>query len=102
MIHHPPFNRLTPKEAELLACLAEECAEVVQAVEKIKRHGMRSTHPETGVFNDSHLHKELGDVCGIMSLMVQIGMLTRAKIEQATDAKMVNVLPYLHHWSNAK
>ncbi len=40
------FNRLTPAEAERLAMLAEEAAEVIQIVGKILRHGYASYHPD--------------------------------------------------------
>ena len=40
------FNKLTPAEDERLAMLAEECAEVIQIVSKIQRHGYDSWHPD--------------------------------------------------------
>ena len=36
------FNKLTEAEQERLVILAEECAEVIQVVAKIQRHGFNS------------------------------------------------------------
>lgn len=102
MTTRPPFNRVTPKEAELLACLAEECGEVIQAVTKILRHGRNSVHPVSEINNTDHLQTEIGDLCGILSLMVEVHLLQRIPIERAAEAKMLNVMYYLHHWSDAK
>ena len=57
------FNGLTPAETERLAMLAEECAEVIQIVGKILRHGYESHHPDTpDVSNRFLLRRELLDV----------------------------------------
>ncbi|MCU1313399.1 MAG: hypothetical protein JWM54_1156 [Acidobacteriaceae bacterium] len=56
------FNRLPPAQAESLALLAEECAEVIQAIGKIQRHGLWSEHPESGIPNYNTLQREIGDV----------------------------------------
>lgn len=41
------FNQLKPSEAERLACLIEECGEVIQAAGKILRHGYKSEGYDT-------------------------------------------------------
>jgi hypothetical protein len=57
------FNNLTPAEAERLAMLAEECAEVIQIVGKILRHGYDSYHPkDPSMDNRDLLAKELADL----------------------------------------
>ena len=54
---------LTPAEAERLAMLAEECAEVIQIVGKILRHGYDSYHPaDPETTNRDLLAKELTDI----------------------------------------
>lgn len=65
------FNRLSPAEAERLAMLAEECAEVVQVVGKILRHGYESYHPNEpdGQTNRSLLSSELIDLLAVVDLM---------------------------------
>lgn len=42
-----PFNELNPAQVELLALLAEEMGEAIQAIGKVLRHGYESYHPVT-------------------------------------------------------
>ena len=64
------FNNLTPAEAERLAMLAEECAEVIAIVGKILRHGFDSYHPDQpAVTNRDLLASELADVDGVVRAM---------------------------------
>lgn len=63
--HH--FNGLTPAEAERLAMLTEECAEVIQIIGKILRHGYESYHPEDPqTTNRMRLMDELNDINGVL------------------------------------
>jgi NTP pyrophosphatase (non-canonical NTP hydrolase) len=98
----PSFNRLTPKEAELLALLAEECGKVVQAVTKILRHGPNSTHPASDIKNVANLERELGDVCAAMTMMADSFLVQRRSIEVHADEKLKRVQQYLHHWNDPK
>ena len=64
------FNRLTPAEAERLAMLAEECADAIQVIGKILRHGYDSHHPnEPNVTNRQLLVAELRDVNAVLGAM---------------------------------
>lgn len=66
------FHGLTPAELERLAILAEECAEVIQLVGKIIRHGYESCNPlntDLRTNRDMLLH-ELTDV---QAAMIMIG-----------------------------
>lgn len=66
------FNGLTPGEAERLAMLAEECAEVIQVIGKILRHGYESYHPDEPSITNRHLlEKEITDFRSVMFLMLQ-------------------------------
>lgn len=91
------FNRLTPKETEALALLAEECAEVVQIVGKILRHGLDSWHPDTGQGNRALLAKEIGDVRAAMIIAFDEGVADRVLANDAMVNKLKRVGMYLHH-----
>ncbi|MEI9428707.1 hypothetical protein [Mesorhizobium sp. Cs1299R1N3] len=98
-----PFNGLTPAEAERLDMLAEEAAEVILAVSKIKRHGYNSTHPNNANrhrHNRTDLEKEIGDFIGIMRTMFQRGDVDFSNIDRAASVKWRNALPYTHHQGN--
>lgn len=91
------FNQLNPAEAERLALLLEECAEVVQVVGKILRHGYESRHPNGGPTNRQLLCGEIGDVMAAKELMQDAGDVTTMEIVGAKVAKLEKVGRYLHH-----
>lgn len=92
------FNELTPEQAELLTLLAEECAEVVQSVTKILRHGMYSHHPaDPSRTNQTLLNREVGQVLAAIAMLKSIGVLETAALEQAHASKLATVQQYLHH-----
>ena len=65
------MNGMSPIERELLTMLAEEAAEVVQAVTKILRHGPDNYNPdaEVRVLNTSALRKEIIDLVAVVQIM---------------------------------
>lgn len=79
------FNDLTNAETERLDMLAEECAEVIQAISKIKRHGWNSRHPDGGPTNREQLFRELRDVAAVRWGMVINGDLSDLCSEDETD-----------------
>lgn len=93
------FNKLSPQEAELLALLAEECGEVVQAVGKILRHGYNSCHPEhlDGPDNRDNLNRELGHVQAAIRLLWQNDDIFMPDIENSMDEKLIAVRKWMHH-----
>lgn len=91
------FNALSPAEAERLALLAEECAEVIQVVGKILRHGYESRHPMGGATNRSLLQKELGDVLGAINILEDSHDIDGDAVQQATTDKLRNVVQWMHH-----
>ncbi len=54
---------LYEKIGDPLTCLAEECAEVIQAVMKIQRFGIDSVNPKTGIAAKTSLGNEISDLC---------------------------------------
>jgi len=71
------FNGLSDKVAELFDMLCEECAEVVMIVSKIKRHGLRSYHPndKDRIPNSTHTVRELKDVMSVAAKLHAEGQL---------------------------
>jgi NTP pyrophosphatase (non-canonical NTP hydrolase) len=93
------FNELTPAQAELLALLAEECGECIQAIGKILRHGYASANPlRPGSMNNADvLAKEMGDVRAAMIMLCNAGPVSKEQVHSNADTKLANVGRWLHH-----
>ena len=90
------FNGLTPAEAERLAMLAEEAAEVIQAVGKVLRHGYYGYHPdEPSLDNRTLLMNELADFNSVQLLMEGSGDVFRTGTE--IERVLARKLTYTHH-----
>ena len=91
------FNRLTHAEAERLAMLAEEAAEVIQVVGKILRHGYESFHPDSpnGPTNRQMLENEIADFYAVAGVMEDVKDVTveGEAVRQAIKKKR----HYTHH-----
>jgi NTP pyrophosphatase (non-canonical NTP hydrolase) len=95
------FNGLTPAEHERLTMLAEECAEVIQAVTKIQRHGYESCNPfGPGVeTNRERLLRELFDVAAVTG-MISLDLpelQDSALVDQQVDKSLRRKLQFAHH-----
>lgn len=108
MKEHPTsekhFNGLTPKEAELLAVLSEECGELIQAIGKILRHGFESVHPEgrdQGRTNRENLVREMGDVGAASELLIGQDIVNGGAVHRAMVSKLDRVGKWLHHVGEA-
>ena len=96
----PGFDtELFPPELERLAFLAEECAEAIQAVGKIVRHGYESYDPTKGrtPTNRRMLESELADIRFAISLLEQARDVSARNIEAAISARIANPGRYMHH-----
>jgi NTP pyrophosphatase (non-canonical NTP hydrolase) len=94
------FNELTPAEAERLACLLEECAEVQQIVGKILRHGYESYNPNDAkkLTNRWLLEMELGDLLAVVSMMsLDNEDISETELEHHKQDKLKRIQKYLHH-----
>ncbi len=71
-MNKPHFNKLSNAELERLACLAEECGEVIQIVNKTIRHGYENSHEK---YNNktprAMLEQEIADLFVIVELMIR-------------------------------
>lgn len=93
------FNMLTPAEAERLACLAEECGEIIQVIGKILRHGFDDWSPfdETKTTNRANLERELGDLSAVRKRMEHEGDIDQTCITIAHRAKLRKLPKWTHH-----
>lgn len=64
-----PFLIMGPKVQEALYILAEECAEVIQAISKINRFGCDNVNPSTNKTNLKHLENEIGDLMAMIEIL---------------------------------
>lgn len=78
---------------ELVVILAEECAEVTQAITKLLRHGGDCYNPKDPKRerNIEALHREVGDFLVTLDLLYQNGLLDEQVIRAYHDAKMARV-----------
>lgn len=98
-MNNEPFHELTPAEQERLACLSEECAEVIQIINKIWRHGYQSTHPDKpeGDNNRDMLTRELGHVHFWIDQLLRAGDIDGPPLLQSAKDKKASSKVYLHH-----
>ena len=104
-------TQIEPRTIEYLEILQEECAEVIQAISKIKRFGLASYNPTdpNKVSNYHHLITELGDVQGMIKLLSQTDLafnwiegsddptFLMEEIRKAASKKMLKVVKYLQN-----
>ena len=92
------FNQLTPKENEALALLMEECAEVIQIIGKIQRHGLESCHPENlSITNRDLLEREIGHVLCAEEILRKCDVTRERDVQDSYVRKCESVGKYLHH-----
>jgi hypothetical protein len=92
-------NGLTAAEAERLDLLAEECAEVIHAICKIKRHGYRSRNPllPSSPTNRESLEIELGHLLFAQCLSIDCGDIDESVIKANAILKGNSIGRWLHH-----
>lgn len=95
-------NGLTAEEIERLALLSEECAEVIQVIGKIQRHGFESVNPRGDPFltNRNLLENELGDVDAAISLLHNRSDIRASKMMAASRRKLAKLPEWLHMKAN--
>ena len=101
------FNGLSEEQEEILTIMMEECAEIIQEICKIKRHGYESHHPELLETNHEALIRELGDLLCIKAIWAKSQSNTNmiaAKLERYGLEKLSKLPRYTHHidWSKYK
>ena len=92
-------NGLDAAQAERLACLIEEAAEVQQIACKILRHGYESVGPDPGYGSSNRilLESEIADFEYARSLMVSSRDISPARIARRYIEAGCRRPRYLHH-----
>ena len=85
----------SPAEQERLQILAEECAEVIQVIQKIQRFGFDDTKPGQKLTNRERLEEELGHVMNMKSFMIQHRDIDPEAIENSEHTKGANIYRWL-------
>jgi NTP pyrophosphatase (non-canonical NTP hydrolase) len=81
---------------EVMDILQEECAEVIQAVSKIRRFGMDNHKPGKPKTNRDHLAEELGDMLAMIDILIEKDIVSESQLRSAKAAKIEK----LKTWSN--
>ena len=82
------------KREHLLTCLAEECAEVQQAISKALRFGLGDGYPGTDRTNEGDLLNELNDLFAVVEMLHDVGIWWRIDSE-AVAAKKARVEKFM-------
>ncbi len=92
-------NGLSHAEAERLALLAEESAEVIQVVGKILRHGYESVNPtiKHSLSNRYLLEKEIGHLYNVVDMMLSCNDVNVRRISTHKKDKALSISQWLHN-----
>lgn len=95
----PRSNGLDDAENERLALLSEECAEVIQIIGKIQRHGFDSKDPTNPQCpgNRALLEKKIAQVVQAVDLMAGAEDINQSRVGAHLRARWISVQKYLHH-----
>lgn len=85
--------KLTQQQTDIMDISQEECAEVIQAISKIRRFGLNSEH--NGVTNKEHLEEEVGDLMCMFNLLDEFDLVDWTKVSMHAQ----NKLKKLKTWS---
>ncbi|HWR06153.1 hypothetical protein [Sporomusa sp.] len=79
----------------LLVCLAEECAEIQQAVTKALRFGLQDGYKETTPAQD--IARECCDLIAVIELLEEVGIIEKTGTIQAIEQKKARVRHYMEY-----
>lgn len=83
-----------------LDMLAEECAEVIQAIMKARRFSLDGAPSYTGIRPREEIVKEIGDVLACIELLMAgygTVLLNGAELDAAKNAKLAKISEYFRH-----
>jgi hypothetical protein len=81
----------------LLICLAEECAEVQQAVSKALRFGLDDGYPDSGATNAQDITRELTDLMAVVELLEEEGVLEWPHSPEARETKKAKIRKFMEY-----
>ena len=81
-------------DTEIMDIAQEECAEVIQAISKVRRFGFDTMH--NGKDNRGHLEEEIGDLVCMFQLMEEKGLIDWTHVSLYSQKKREK----LKTWSN--
>ena len=83
-------------EEHLLACLSEECAEVIKNVNKALRFGLGDKHPGKAENNRELIEHELNDLYGVVELLGEY-LVYFSRDDRQIQAKKEKVRHYMKY-----
>lgn len=85
------------RKQELLLVMMEECAEVIQAVSKVRRFGETAYNPldKKKIPNMTCLETEIGDILGVLKLLIDEGHVDGDNIQKAAEKKVKKLDKYM-------
>jgi hypothetical protein len=82
----------------LLTCLAEECAELQQAISKALRFGLQDRYPGSNTTNEQDIAKESIEVLAVIGLLQEQGIIAKPRGTKAmVNAKRNRVNKYMKY-----
>lgn len=85
----------TPYQREIAECLAEECAEVIQRVMKVKRFGIADVQSGHELSNIQRLSDEVGDLLEVLDWAEHAGIVDLHRAELQKPLKRAKLQQYL-------
>lgn len=89
---------ITPKEAETLLIMQEECGEVAQVISKAFRFGLDESW--INKTNRQRLEQEIGDVLCMIDLLDEFKIIDHARVREARIAKRFKLEQWTTHLFN--
>jgi len=90
-----PHPRPTEHQQEILECLIEECAEVIQRATKMQRFGIEETQPDQPYSNMQRLSIEIGDLMEIIGWASSVGLVDSDIVKNQMPLKREKLKKYL-------
>ena len=83
-----PEIEMNDRLREVMDISQEECAEVIQAISKIRRFGLNNHKSGESQTNLEHLEEELGDMLAMIDILVEMKVIDTSALNAAKSAKI--------------